>query len=47
MYVWHDVVHKHFAANGKTILETIKKRKGKKMVDELTEAMRTRGFLEG
>ena len=47
MYLWHDVVQGHFAAHGKAILETVRNRKGKKLIPELTEALRIRGFLDG
>jgi baculoviral IAP repeat-containing protein 6 len=46
MYVWSDVVRRHFAANGKAILETVKRWKGKRMVDELSAAMQKHGFLD-
>jgi len=45
MYVWSDVVRRHFAANGKTILETIKGWSNKRKLDELTKALEKHGFL--
>ncbi len=46
MYVWEDVVRRHFADNGNNILNTVNKWKGRKMVGELTEAMKKHGFLD-
>ena len=45
MYLWADVVRRHFAANGKAILETVRGWKGKRKVDELADIMNKHGFL--
>lgn len=47
--VWGEVVRKHFAANGKAIVETVKKWKqagiDKEVVAGLTEALAAHGFV--
>lgn len=47
--VWGDIIRKHFAANGKAILDTTKKwntgDKGKELRQELQEALTRHGFV--
>ena len=45
MYVWSEVVRHHFATNGETILKTVKKWKGARMVPVLTAALKKHGFV--
>jgi hypothetical protein len=48
--IWGEIVRKHFAANGKAIMETVKKWKqqppqGKELMAELQEALTRHGFI--
>jgi baculoviral IAP repeat-containing protein 6 len=46
--IWGEIIRKHFAANGKAIMETVKKWKQtecKGLVGELQEALARHGFI--